>query len=190
MIKLYKRDEKGDLHYAEYWISENKITLHAGKVGREGRVKEYYLEKDFNTEDEFIVFFREKYESKGYLEIKDEDTYFLAVQFPMKSLLGSKRDKWLRDKVIEYLDEELGWNGLGHIDGFDMGRLIVGEKKFGLTIFCVVVDEEKGIKAIKSCLRYSQLDEHRVKIASRPYLSNNVFKLKYSAIKNDNTFSL
>ncbi len=190
MIKLYKRDDKGDLHYAEYWIKNDEITLHSGKVGREGRIKEYYLGKDFETEEKFLTFFKKKYKPKGYKEIPDEETCFLAVQFPMKSLLGSKRDAWLRDKVMEYLNEDLGWNGLGHVDGFDMGKLIEGDKKFGLTIFCIVVDEEKGIKAIKSCLRYSSLDEHRVKIASRPYFSDGGFVLKYSAVKGDDFFSL
>ena len=185
MVKLYKRDNKKELLYAEYWITDKEITVHTGKVGREGRVKEYYLNKDFETEGDFVSFFRKKFESQGYSEILDEEICFLAVQFPMKSLKGNKRDYWLRDKVTEYLNEELGWAGLGHIDGFDMGELISFPQKYALTIFCIVVDEAKGIKIIKRCLRYSDLDYDKVKIASRPYLSDIGFQLKYSAKKDD-----
>lgn len=190
MIKLYKKDTKGNLHYAEYWLKDKEITVHTGKIGREGSTEAFFLEKDFKTESEFVDFFRNKYQTEGYSEISDDDTCFLMVQFPMKSLAGNKRDAWLRDKVTEYLGEELGWTGLGHVDGFEMGRTINNPKKYVLNILCIVVDEEQGVKAIKRCLRYSNLDYYRVKIASRPYLSDMGFQLKFSANKKDQTFSV
>ncbi len=190
MIKLYKREKDNSLRYAEYWIDDIEIILHTGKVGRKGKVEKYFLGKDFNSEKSFVSFFLKKYEPQNYKRITDEEICYIAVQFPMKSLKGNKRDHWLKDKVQEYLNDWLGWVGLGNVEGFDMGELINYPKTYALTIFCEVVDEERGIKAIKSCLRYSRLDYGVVKIATRPYLSDVGFQLKYSAKKNDTFFSL
>ncbi|EFR93617.1 conserved hypothetical protein [Listeria innocua FSL J1-023] len=53
---------------------------------------------------------------------------------------------------------------------------------------CVVVDEEIGIKVIKSALRNNNCDYTRVKIASRPFLDDAEYALKFSAKKNDLDF--
>ena len=194
MVKLYKEDDKGNLLYMETWSTESfRAIVHKGKVGREGSDEEIEMnkfDKAIKTESDYFKYFTDKYKKEGYLEIPDEKLVWLVVQFPMKSLKGNKRDHWLRDKVTEYLNEELGWRGLGHVDGFDMGKQIADHKKFALNIFCEVVDEAKGIAAIKRCLREYRLDYTRIKIASRPYLSDGGFQLKYSAKKKDQTFSL
>ena len=52
-------------------------------------------------------------------------------------------DKWLKDKVSEYLKEHLGWRGIGVSRSFaiDNGKL---------NIYCIVVEEERAVSAIKS----------------------------------------
>ncbi|MEN7548602.1 hypothetical protein AAG747_11815 [Rapidithrix thailandica] len=190
MIKLYKDDNKGNKLYAEYWIDNNKMIIHTGKVGKEGNTEEFNVSEKFNSENNAIKYFKERFEPEGYKEIPDNDICFLVVQFPMKSLKGNNRDHWLKEKVTEYLNSELGWRGIGHVDGFDMGEQINFPKKYALNIFCDVVDEEKGIAAIKRCLREYRLDYTQIKIASKPYLSDGEFELKYSAKKKDQTFSI
>lgn len=32
------------------------------------------------------------------------EKHWLAVQYPLKSAKGDKRDQWLKEKVMEYLD--------------------------------------------------------------------------------------
>jgi len=187
MKKLYKEDDQGNLLYAEYWINpEKQVIIHTGKVGKEGVTEEL----EFDSEETSLKYFLDRFEPKGYQAFSKDDKTYLVVQFPMKSLKGNKRDHWLKEKVMEYLNEELGWRGLGHVDGFDMGEMINLPKSYALNIFSEVVDEEKGIAAIKRCLRTYRLDYTRIKIASRPLLSNTTFKLKYSAKKKDQTFSL
>lgn len=126
----------------------------------------------------------------GYAPIPDEEMYIVAVQFPMKSLKGSKRDLWLRDIVEKYLNDSLGWEGLGHVDGWDMGQLSCKEKKYALTVFCYVVDAVLGVKNVLSTLRYSRLDPYRVKIAIKSIKGDSKYVLKYAADKKDMEFYL
>ncbi|OJJ19966.1 hypothetical protein BKI52_15930 [marine bacterium AO1-C] len=191
MKKLYKEDDQGNLLYAEYWVkSEALAVIHTGKVGKEGTTEEFDMLGKFGSEKQFIKHFINKFEPKGYGTFPASRKTYLVVQFPMKSLKGNKRDHWLKEKVMEYLDNELGWRGLGHIDGFDMGEMTNFPQSYALNIFSEVVDEEKGVTTIKRCLRTYRLDYTRIKIASRPLLSTAPFELKYSAKKKDQTFSI
>ena len=191
MFKLHKRDATNNLLYAECWVSDEKlIVVHTGKVGKKGETEEFTIGEKFKTSSEFLSHFEENFKKLGYSEFHEADLTWLVVQFEMKSLKGAKRDHWLKDKVSEYLNDELGWKGIGHVDGADMGEQIAFKGKYALNILCEVYDEEKGIAAIKRCLREYRLDYTRIKIASRPYLSDVGFQLKYSAKKKDQTFSL
>ena len=189
MIKLYKHDNN-DFLYAECWVDANQVIIHKGKIGKKGHTEQLNLKDKLNSEEDIINSFKKKFELEGYQKIPHDSVYLLVVQFPMKSIKGNKRDHWLKDKVIEYLDNELGWLGVGHIDGFDMGQQISFPTKYTLNIFCEVVDESIGIAAIKRCLREYRLDYTHIKIASKLYFSDNKFELKYSAKKQDQTFSL
>lgn len=71
-----------------------------------------------------------------------------------------------------------------------MGELLNSPKQYALTIFCKVVHEDKGIAAIKRCLREYRLDYTRIKIATKPNSIKGDWQLKYSAKKKDQTFSL
>lgn len=191
MFKLHKKDKQNNLLYAECWISdEAKGIVHTGKVGKEGNTEEHNLGEEFKTTSDFLEHFQNHFKKLGYSEFQDDGLIWLVVQFEMKSLKGNKRDHWLKEKVNEYLNSELGWRGIGHVEGFDMGEQITFKGKYALNIFCEVYDEEKGIAAIKRCLREYRLDYTRIKIASRPYLSDSGFQLKYSAKKQDQTFSI
>lgn len=191
MFKLHKKDTESTILYAEGWTSDENIgIIHTGKVGKEGTTEEYNIPGKFETSSDFMEHFEAHFKGLGYSETKDEDLTWLVVQFEMKSLKGNKRDHWLQEKVTDYLNHELGWRGIGHVDGFDMGEQIAFKGKYALNIFCEVYDEAKGIAAIKRCLREYRLDYTRIKIAARPYLSDVGFQLKYSAKKKDQTFSI
>jgi hypothetical protein len=189
MKKLYRID-KDKLWYAEYWISDlSKVVFHTGKVGNKGILEEFNFFDFHEDEKKLNDFFENRFRKEGFREFDDNNLYWLVVQFKMKSLKGNARDHWLKDKVTDYLNNELGWKGLGHVNGFDMGKTIADPKKFVLNIFCIVVNEELGVNAIKSCLREYRLDYTQIKIASKQY-SSGEYQLKYSAKKNDQTFSI
>lgn len=191
MKKLYKID-KGELWYAEYWIISDlkKVVIHTGKVGTKGTTEELNFSDFSEDEKKLDNFFEQRFRKQEFKEFTNDNLYWLVVQYKMKSLKGNTRDYWLKDKVMEYLNDELGWNGLGHVDGFDMGKTIADSKKFVLNIFCIVVNEEIAINAIKRCLREYRLDYTQIKIASRQNLPITEYELKYSAKKNDQTFSI
>lgn len=118
------------------------------------------------------------------------ESFWLVVQYPMKSPKGNQRDCWLRDKAREYLEIALDEAHLGYVDGFDMGRCISDPTQYVLNIFCVVAEEERGIALIKRTLREGRLDHTRIKIATKPYGEEGTYTLKYAAKEGDSGFSL
>ncbi|EGL15230.1 MULTISPECIES: hypothetical protein [unclassified Paenibacillus] len=115
---------------------------------------------------------------------------WLVVQFPLKSVKGSQRDHWLKDKVTEYLGIFLSDAELGYVDGFDMGKCVSDPTAYALNIFCVVTDEASGIALIKRVLREYRLDYTRIKIAAMPYENGDAYTLKYAYKKGVTDFSL
>jgi len=118
------------------------------------------------------------------------EQHWLAVQFPMKSAKGNQRDSWLKDNVMDYLEAYLADAGLGHVDGFDMGKCVSDPNAFALNIFCVVMDEARSIALIKRVLKEHRLDYTRIKIATMPYENGEAYTLKYAYKKGVTDFSL
>jgi hypothetical protein len=125
---------------------------------------------------------------KGYAPIPEEQQYWLVLQWPMKTLTGNAHNRGMRDRATALLNEHLGWLGLGHVDGFDMGKTSNPKEEFALNIFCLVVDEEIAVQSIVETLPL-QLDCSRLKLAMRGY-DDETFTLKYSAKKDDTSFYL
>lgn len=172
MIKLYKFVENKGLHYKEMWFDNQKnvIVIHSGKVGYIGKCEEISIAVEHV--EKYSERFVSECNQQGYINLHDDDLCWLVIQYPLKSEFGNKRDAWLKDKVYEYLQSHLGWYGLGHVDGFD-----IGNKK--LNIFCKVVDEEKAVSSIKTCLKTSRLDFTHARIATKK-INENEYQLKYS----------
>lgn len=122
------------------------------------------------------------------------ESFWLVVQYPMKSEKGNQRDHWLKDKVMETLEVSLRDKNLGYVDGFDMGKCQSNPQTYALNIFCVVTEEEEAINFIKKVLRECRLDYTRIKIATMPYGTeygtDRTYTLKYWAKKGDTDFSL
>ena len=119
--------------------------------------------------------------SEGYTKLSENQLCTIVVQYLLKSKDGNKRDKWLKDKVSEYLKEHLGWRGIGVVESFaiDNGKL---------NIYCIVVEEERAVSAIKSCLKTYRLDLTHAIIAARNW-DDEGFRVKYS-YKPINDFSV
>lgn len=169
MRKLYK-EEGGRLLYREAWVEGGEGIVHHGAVGKRGKSERHELT---GSEKSFLSSFTREAKSAGYSLIPAKETFWLVVQFPMKSKMGAKRDRWLKETVSEHLNDELGWKGLGHVDGHDIGN-------FKLNVFCVVVDAELAVAAAKSRLRTSRLDLNRARIATKSFDGDDEYELRFS----------
>ncbi|WP_405171247.1 hypothetical protein MHI12_00980 [Paenibacillus sp. FSL H8-0280] len=118
------------------------------------------------------------------------EKYWLVVQYPLKSAQGSKRDHWLKEKVMEYLETVLTQADLGEVDGCDLGSRVADPKEYVMNIFCVVTDEDRSIALVKKVLRESRLDYTRIQIATMPYGTEGSYTLKYASKKGITEFSL
>ncbi|KAA8786476.1 hypothetical protein EC604_21835 [Paenibacillus amylolyticus] len=118
------------------------------------------------------------------------EKHWLVVQYPLKSANGNKRDQWLKEKVMEYLETALTQHELGEVDGFDIGSSVADPKKYVMNIFCVVTDEERGIALVKKVIRESRLDYTRILIATMPYGTEGGYTLKFASKKSVTEFSL
>lgn len=156
----YKFNAKGQHLYREAWYDEARgvVVTHSGQVGFRGKTEEVALDRE--EWETCKAAFEERCASEGYSRLVANQLHRVVVQYPMKSAQGNKRDLWLKDKVQQYLTDHLGWYGLGYVDGFD-----IGEKR--LNIYCTVVNADRAVASIKSCLKYSRLDFRRARIAVR-----------------------
>lgn len=189
MKKLYKLAEDKKLLYAECWFDGKIFTVHTGTIGTQGETENYVYPKDFKTESEFNNYFSDKFGTKGYKEIPDEDMYWIVVQYPIKTIFGNKHNLLFKDRIVNLLNEQLGWNGLGIVDGFDIGKSFNFKNGSVLNIFILSVDEIISLEIIKNALKINDFKYNKVKIATRKFTDDD-YKLKYPIEKNDDDFYL
>jgi hypothetical protein len=147
MIKLYK--ETGDgLLYWETWEHEGTHTIHWGVVGETGQTKELRTSLLRNAEKTVQKEMRER-QSEGYAEREELDV--LLIQYRLDSW-GSSADLERRHKIEDLMNECLGWTGLGHCDGGDIGSETIN-------ICCLVVDPYTAVAPISAELQRNQLLE-------------------------------
>ena len=160
---VYRQDAQAKWLYRQAWYdAEQQLwTEHVGKVGYQGKITTLMVAK---SAVEQLTSLRLQHAAEsaqlGYAAFPSELCCDMVVQYPLKSAMGNQRDAWLQDKVSTYLNECLGWTGLGHVDGSDRGQ-------HKLNVFCQVVWHVKALSSIKSCLRTSRLDFNRARIASK-----------------------
>ena len=158
MITLYKQIETKGLYYKEMWY-ENADKVLIEHSGKVGYVGT--IAKTSMTEKEAAIRlqdFSNVCASEGYTKLSENQLC-----------------------TIEYLKEHLGWRGIGVVESFaiDNGKL---------NIYCIVVEEERAVSAIKSCLKTYRLDLTHAIIAARNW-DDEGFRVKYS-YKPINDFSV
>jgi hypothetical protein len=156
MKKLYKR-QNGFLYYFEAWDRDGIAIVHSGRVGDRGTSREL---RPGSGESVEIVISRElgNAQSQGYRLVDAEAHYSVVVQYNVE---GWEADEALgfRRTVEEVLNDALGWNGVGHCDGGDVGRKTIN-------VWCKVVDLECGKQSVLFALQYNGLLEDVVLAAS------------------------
>jgi hypothetical protein len=137
--------------YWEAWESDDGITVHWGRLGERGETREVARK---TRESSVKVIEREAQTPRaaGFRSIADDDLERIAIQYKIEGH-GTTKDLELRCKVENLMNEGLGWTGLGHCDGGDIGSGTIN-------VFCFVVEVALGEQVIVRALEANKLLEH------------------------------
>jgi hypothetical protein len=165
IVRVYKRDDEGVLHFREAWFDEeySQFVMNFGVVGHQSKTEETDV-ADAAAADALLDAFAVQCAEDGYAEIPDEE------------------QSWVVEKAKDALVSHLAWRGLGTVDRSEF-------TDFKLNIFCLCPDANKAANAIKVCARGEDLDFTKLTIAAAPFKEPEKFKVKHSA-KSATTFSL
>ena len=130
MLKLYRVTEQGT-EYWEAWATANEITIHWGKLGEGGENREIPIKPGINPNDT-IKSEAKPIRAAGFKPLKPSQLRSIVIQYKIEGH-GSTADLDKRVAVEELMNERLGWTGLGHCDGGDIGSGT-------MNIFCYVAD--------------------------------------------------
>jgi hypothetical protein len=145
MLKLY-RTMGGVTEYWEAWFTATAVTIHWGKVGEKGESRELPHEAGRHP-SEIIKREAKPIRAAGFKAKKPKELHSVVIQYHVDGH-GTANEHDRRVRVEELMNECLGWCGLGHCDGGDMGR---GQ----MNVFCYVVDA-----AIAEKIMVNDLKEH------------------------------
>lgn len=148
------------MKFAQLWTSESthELVQRLGTVGRAAPVVEA-SESEAELSAQLI--------DEGYEPFPDSGWAQVVVQWPMKSLAGTARDRWLLERAMEWVERHLDERGLGFADGFDRGRRMSPHEGWVQNLFLNVVDGPLASGAAMTCLRAARLDATRATIAHR-----------------------
>lgn len=126
MLKTYRRDPDGTLSHREAWTESDGITVHSGTLGTKGTTNQLAARSRTcptnPTHIELMSAFAERAVADGFAEIPVEDHGWVVLQVWMFTHdLSNPNDAWIFDHGQEQLDDRLGWVGVGHCDGNDIG---------------------------------------------------------------------
>jgi hypothetical protein len=143
MVKLYRKTG-GDLFYDEVWIDEaNTVSRHAGRCGERGAIERASHPDRLSGRAAMAAIVAE-IRAAGFRPIPDSRHVTLVIDlFPERRDQSGLLD--CRHALEERVDQELGWLGLGHCDGGDIG---VGEA----SLFCPVVSYPLAAEAMRRLL--------------------------------------
>lgn len=160
MLTLYKHIDN-QLHYWETWEKDdNHGIIHWGIVGQKGQKKEIMGGWFSNFHKKVQKEMDEKIK-EGYSEFDEDKIAFLEIEYKIEGF-GTNEDLDKRHRLEDYLDELLGWTGLGHVDGGSIGSNT-------MEVGCMVVDFEIAKKIIEDNLKGTEYGDY-----SRIYQIKNV----------------
>jgi|SRR6478735_7005299 len=112
MDKLYKLSGTEKLYW-ETWDGEpGKCVVHWGELGTPGESKTV-------SQDQLNAEMGEMIE-RGFVPIDDSELTILQIEYTVDGF-GSGADLDKRNRLMERMDQTLGWTGLGHCDGGSIG---------------------------------------------------------------------
>ena len=151
MKKLYY-PKKNPIKYWEFWDNDDgSQTVHWGELGTEGEsiiVKRHLL----NSAKSQVQKMEMEYISKGYEEIDFDSQHVFVVEYTVNGF-GSSEDLDKRHSLEDYMNELLGWTGLGHCDGGSIGS-------DSMEVFCIVVDYEMARQVVAERLQDTEYSDY------------------------------
>lgn len=194
LIKTCRRDEGGALHYREAWDDGRAFLRHEGRVGTKGRRRNWAIRSttrpDKPTAAEYFRAFREEAAADGFTELADEDLGWAVLQVQAATAgLGDPDDGWLLEDGAEALSDHLGWLGVEHYDGYDVGSAASAPDGTVVNLFCRVVDIPIGVRALRSFATRHGLPP-RCLVAPREPGDESEYALAWSPVRSAKAFSL
>ncbi|HTC93842.1 MAG TPA: hypothetical protein VK699_10355 [Terriglobales bacterium] len=141
MPKLYMGDR-----YWEAWHDTDKVTIHWGVLGNRGETR---IVRVRHGVDPYSIIEKEALEprAQGYQEVTQLSR--VEIRYLIEGM-GNTNDVDKRHQIQHLMDECLGWTGLGHCAGGEMGSGT-------MSIFCLVVDVDKAQQIIAQELQKNDL---------------------------------
>lgn len=174
IIRVYKRDDEGVLHFREAWFDEDysQFVMNYGVVGHQSKTEETDVD-DAAAAENLLAAFAVQCEEDGYAEIPDEEQFWVVAQYALKTREGTDRDRYLEEKAKDALISHLAWRGLGVVDRSEFSD-------FKLNIYCLCPDVNKAVNAIKVCIRGEDLDFTKLSIGAAPFADPQAMRLKHA----------
>eukprot|EP01037_Dinobryon_pediforme_P014543 gene14543-14666_t len=150
-FKLYLRRE-GRLAYHDAWIADDEIIEHWGLCGELGETRSHRLGIG---SDPFALLkdLSRGPRANGFKPMAMSRHKGLILEKPIEGF-GSAEDLELRHGLQAFLDEKLGWLGLGHCDGGSTGS-------GSMEVFCFVVDGALALETLRRELASTAFREVR-----------------------------
>ena len=166
MIKLYRTKDG----VTEYWEaredSRSSRSIRWGKLGEKGRSRTISA-KSSTSVSKLVGRESMPYFQAGFRPVAPERIAQVVIQYRVDGM-GSRKEIDKAEAAEDQMNEGLGWTGLGHCDGHDIGDGT-------LNVFCDVVDGPASEQIIVDCLKESgQLDAaviaRRKRVADESYV--------------------
>lgn len=141
MIKLYKT-ENGRILYWEAWDEDGSLVIHSGEIGDTGESEKIRIGPGVDCE-ELLAERASEAINDGYQEM--DPVYEVVVQQRVEGF-GTPSQLEFRDELVDLMNECLGWAGIGHCDGWDIGS-------GAMNIYCFVVERQIGAKVVLAALK-------------------------------------
>jgi len=150
LFKLYKKVD-GSLHYREAWIQDDQSVLeHWGLCGERGQTHEHVCETPAQARASYAKLKRSA-RSDGFRPIAQSKHAKLVVEIRIDGF-GTTDELHRRHALEDFLDDLLGWLGLGHLDGGSSGSGT-------MEAMCHVVDFKVAKAAVEAALRDSKFSD-------------------------------
>lgn len=154
LFKHYRKIE-GRLHYREAWLPDDlTVVEHEGLCGDRGNVREHAFETAEAARKTYELI-KQTARDEGFRPIPESKHAKLVVEFRIDGM-GAAGDLGRRHALEGFLNDLVGWLGLGRLDGGSSGSGT-------MEAMCLVVDFATAKAAVEQALRNSAFsDFHRV----------------------------
>lgn len=150
VFKHYGKRE-GSLQYREAWFAnDTTIQEHWGVCGKRGETRSHAHQSDAEARERYMRLKRAGRE-EGFCPIPLSKHAKLVVEFHITEM-GTPSDADRRHALEDFLDDLIGWLGLGHLDGGSTGSGT-------MEAMCLVVDFQIAKTAVEEALRNSPFSD-------------------------------